>query len=125
MHCNVFERGHMLNDWCLVVLSEVCADEGDELQLDLHLPRSESGYEGECRHSVCQLWLQRMRFKRLNKTTPPTAGTEKEDSGRPMATHHAKPRTVIRWRSTLRWQDRPHERDEPRMCESRCGVHGA
>lgn len=46
----------------LALLSQMCTDEGDQLQLDMHLPRSQSAAERGSRYPMCQLWLQRMRF---------------------------------------------------------------
>lgn len=50
----------------IVVLSQVRADQRDQLQLDLHLPRSQGATEGGPGYSVRQLWLQRVRVKRLS-----------------------------------------------------------
>lgn len=43
------------------------ADQGDQLQLDVHMSRAQSTDEGrDKRGSVRELWLQRLCFKRLN-----------------------------------------------------------
>jgi hypothetical protein len=47
------------------MLFEMCADEGDELQLDVHMPRSQSTDKGGSGCGMRQLWMQRMRFERL------------------------------------------------------------
>lgn len=51
---------------CLpALLLKMRTDEGDELQLDLHLSSAKGTAEGGPRHSVRQLWVQGMRLLRL------------------------------------------------------------
>lgn len=41
----------------IVVLFEVCADKGDEFQLDVHMPRAKGPDEGGSDCGVCELWV--------------------------------------------------------------------
>ena len=50
----------------IALLPEMRTDEGDQLQLDMYLPRAQGSAEGGSRYPVRQLWLQRMRVFRLN-----------------------------------------------------------
>jgi hypothetical protein len=43
--------------WRLVVLSTMYSDQGDELQLYLHLSSAESAAQGGSECGVCQLWM--------------------------------------------------------------------
>lgn len=52
---------------CLVaLLPEMCADEGDELQLDVYLPGPQGPAEGGPGHPVRQLRVQGLCVVRLN-----------------------------------------------------------
>lgn len=50
-------------DWNIAVLSEVCPDEGDELQLDVYMSGPKSADEGGPGGGVCELWVQRLCFE--------------------------------------------------------------
>lgn len=47
-------------DVTLAVLLAMRPDKGDQLCLDLHLSGTESATQGRSRHTMCQLWMQRM-----------------------------------------------------------------
>lgn len=49
----------------VVMLSALRANERDELQLDLHMPGTESPDERGSGDRVRKLWMQRVRFQRL------------------------------------------------------------
>jgi hypothetical protein len=47
----------------IVMLSEMCANEGDEFQLYMHMSGSKSANQGGPSHRVCELWLQGLCVK--------------------------------------------------------------
>jgi hypothetical protein len=55
----------------IVVLSEMRADEGDQLQLDVHMSGPESTDEGGSGSGMRQLWVQRMCLERLRSCCRP------------------------------------------------------
>jgi hypothetical protein len=50
----------MANLVAVAVLPAMRPDEGDELQLDVHMPCSQGADEGGSGGGVCELWVQRM-----------------------------------------------------------------
>jgi hypothetical protein len=44
----------------VVMLLKMCADQGDELQLYVHMPGTEGADEGGPEYRVCELWMQGM-----------------------------------------------------------------
>jgi bud site selection protein 31 len=54
----------------IALLLAMRTDQGDELQLDLHLPRTQGATERGPRRTVRELWLPWMRLKRLISTRP-------------------------------------------------------
>lgn len=45
------------------MLLKMRTDEGDELQLDVHMPGTKGADEGGSEYRVCELWMQRMCFE--------------------------------------------------------------
>lgn len=70
--CNAITSGLQRANVTIVVLPAMRSDKGDQFCLDLHLSGAASTAQGRSRHTMCQLWMQRMRLERLI-TTPNTA----------------------------------------------------
>lgn len=63
----VYERRGRRLMYFVVMLSALRANERDELQLNLHMPGTESPDEGGSGDRVRKLWMQRVRFQRLRR----------------------------------------------------------
>lgn len=50
----------LTRDGCLVMLSEMYTDEGDEFQCYLRMPGTEGADERGSSDRVCELWMQRL-----------------------------------------------------------------
>jgi bud site selection protein 31 len=58
-----FPKSKTLVNFIVAVLPAMRTDQGDEFQLDMHLPRSEGTAEGGSRCTMRELWLPRLRVK--------------------------------------------------------------